>query len=60
MPNLLDKNKTGVLGLFWKAARIGSQTKIFTPSSYYTILIVKKYYFIMHQLVLYFVNNVLN
>jgi len=25
MPNLLDKNKTGVLGLFWKAARIGER-----------------------------------
>ncbi|CAG8767817.1 1885_t:CDS:2, partial [Dentiscutata heterogama] len=24
-PALLDKNKTGLLGLFWKAARIGER-----------------------------------
>ncbi|KAM8960810.1 protein kish-A [Pelodytes ibericus] len=24
-PNLLDKNKTGVLGIFWKCARIGER-----------------------------------
>ncbi|KAJ3103489.1 hypothetical protein HDU97_010072 [Phlyctochytrium planicorne] len=23
-PSLIDRNKTGLLGLFWKAARIGS------------------------------------
>ncbi|OZJ05684.1 Protein kish-A [Bifiguratus adelaidae] len=25
VPSLLDKNKTGVLGLFWKLARIGER-----------------------------------
>jgi len=25
IPSLLDKNKTGFLGLFWKAARIGER-----------------------------------
>ncbi|XP_073480560.1 protein kish-A [Aquarana catesbeiana] len=25
VPNLLDKNKTGVLGIFWKCARIGER-----------------------------------
>ncbi|KAI8372211.1 transmembrane protein 167 precursor [Blakeslea trispora] len=24
-PSLLDRNKTGVLGLFWKAARVGER-----------------------------------
>jgi len=24
-PSLLDRNKTGILGLFWKAARIGER-----------------------------------
>ncbi|KAH6566614.1 hypothetical protein BASA50_000894 [Batrachochytrium salamandrivorans] len=24
-PSMLDKNKTGMLGLFWKAARIGER-----------------------------------
>ncbi|KAI8081853.1 transmembrane protein 167 precursor, partial [Gilbertella persicaria] len=24
-PSLLNKNKTGVLGLFWKAARVGER-----------------------------------
>ncbi|XP_053557443.1 protein kish-A isoform X1 [Bombina bombina] len=24
-PNLLDKNKTGILGIFWKCARIGER-----------------------------------
>ncbi|VEU21111.1 DEKNAAC102108 [Brettanomyces naardenensis] len=24
-PAIMDKNKTGVLGLFWKAARIGER-----------------------------------
>ncbi|KAI8824494.1 uncharacterized protein EV422DRAFT_520295 [Fimicolochytrium jonesii] len=24
-PSILDRNKTGVLGLFWKAARIGER-----------------------------------
>ncbi|XP_017729940.1 PREDICTED: protein kish-A-like isoform X2 [Rhinopithecus bieti] len=25
-PSLLDRNKTGLLGIFWKCARIGSDT----------------------------------
>ncbi|KAE8635858.1 hypothetical protein XENTR_v10002768 [Xenopus tropicalis] len=29
VPNLLDKNKTGILGIFWKCARIGGATKRF-------------------------------
>ncbi|KAI8076781.1 DUF1242-domain-containing protein [Halteromyces radiatus] len=24
-PSLIDRNKTGILGLFWKAARIGER-----------------------------------
>ncbi|KAI8342362.1 transmembrane protein 167 precursor [Chlamydoabsidia padenii] len=24
-PSLIDRNKTGVLGLFWKAARVGER-----------------------------------
>lgn len=28
-PTLLDRNKTGVLGLFWKAARIGERLSFY-------------------------------
>ncbi|KAL5267147.1 hypothetical protein ACHWQZ_G004249 [Mnemiopsis leidyi] len=29
MPSLLDKNKKGILGVFWKSARIGERLSPF-------------------------------
>uniref|UniRef100_A0A8C9VKB5 Protein kish n=1 Tax=Scleropages formosus TaxID=113540 RepID=A0A8C9VKB5_SCLFO len=41
VPSLLDKNKTGVLGIFWKCARIGK--KSYLVATVYNFMLQKNY-----------------